>query len=485
MSSFKDQLEDYLQSSDALTRRHVHPRLLKMFELGGMGARFERAEGQYMWSEDGDRYLDFLCGGGVYLMGRNHPRIHDALMDTLSMNLPNMTVVNASALGGLLASKLIEKAGGRFTKVVYANSGSESTEVALRFARQVTNRRRFLYLEGAFHGRSYGAISVCGFREMRTGVEPAMPTCTPIPAGNLRVLRRELKMGDVAGLIFEPVQGMTGEPVDIGYLREAENLCNQHGTLLIADEVQTGLGRTGHWFMSTANGVRPDILTTSKALSGGAVPVAAVLVDEKVYDKVYSGFSSGLMYFSTFAENNLAMVAGITTIDLLDELDAPTLAAEKGDYLRTGLEDIASRYDCIERVTGKGLMQTVYLRESATPHLALQQKAMMAADKGAFAAAVHVDLFARQKVIAQIPGPGVNAVKILPPVVSTDDDLDYFLNSFEDTIARFYGRNGPVVSLGRGVIDSAAKAVGKLLPGAAPSLVRNEAAQKKSPSSVN
>mgnify|MGYP000144134242 CR=1 FL=1 len=485
MSDFKSQLEEYLQSSDALSRRHVHPRLMKMFELGGMGARFERAEGQYMWDGEGNRYLDFLCGGGVYLMGRNQAKIHEALMDTLSMNLPNMTVVNASALGGLLAQKLIDKAGGRFSKVVYANSGSESTEVALRFARQVTNRRRFLYLEGAFHGRSYGAISVCGFREMRTGVEPAMPTCTPIEPGNLRALRRELKVGDVAALIFEPVQGMTGEPVDVGFLREAENLCNQYGTLLIADEVQTGLGRTGHWFTSTAQGIRPDIMTTSKALSGGAVPVAAVLVDEGVYDKVFSGFSNGLMYFSTFAENNLAMVAGITTIDLLEELDAPALAAEKGAYLRSGLEDIASRYDCIDRVTGMGMMQTVYLKESATPHLALQQKAMMAADKGAFAAAVHVDLFARQKIIAQIPGPGVNAVKILPPVVATDEDLDYFLNSFEDTVAQFYGRNGPVVSLGRGVIDQATKAVSSLLPGAMPSLVRGDAAEKKSPSSMN
>jgi len=485
MSDFKEQLEDYLQSSDALSRRHVHPRLMKMFELGGMGARFERAEGQYMWDEEGNRYLDFLSGGGVYLMGRNHPSIHGALIDTLSMNLPNMTVVNASALGGLLASKLIEKAGARFTKVVYANSGSESTEVALRFARQVTNRRRFLYLEGAFHGRSYGAISVCGFKEMRTGVEPAMPTCTPIQPGDLRRLRQELKVGDVAAFIFEPVQGMTGEPVDVGFLREAENLCKQYGTLMIADEVQTGLGRTGHWFTSTALGIRPDIMTTSKALSGGAVPVAAVLVDESVYDKVYSGFSSGLMYFSTFAENNLAMVAGITTIDLLEELDAPALAAEKGAYLRRGLEDIAERYDCIDRVTGMGMMQTVYLKDSATPHLALQQKAMMAADKGAFAAAVHVDLFARQKIIAQIPGPGVNAVKILPPVVCTDEDLDYFLNSFEDTIAQFYGRNGPVVSLGRGVVESAQKAVSKLLPGGMPSLTRGDAAEKKSPSSVN
>jgi ornithine--oxo-acid transaminase len=186
MSEFREEIEGYLQSADALSRRHVHPRLMKMFELGGMGARFEKADGQYMWDAEGNRYLDFLSGGGVYLMGRNHPKIHSALIDILSMDIPNLTVVNASALGGLLAQKLMEKAGARFSKVVYANSGSEATEVALRFARQVTNRRRFLYLEGAFHGRSYGAASVCGFDAMRSGVAPAMriaPASATSPTG--------------------------------------------------------------------------------------------------------------------------------------------------------------------------------------------------------------------------------------------------------------------------------------------------------------
>ncbi len=479
MGEFKDRVEEYLSSSDNLSRKHVHPRLLKMFELGGMSTAFVRAEGAYLWDEDGTRYLDLLAGGGVYFMGRNHPAIHGALIDVLSMNLPNMSVVNASPLGGLLAERLLALAGPQFTKVVYANSGSESTEVALRFARQITKRRRFLYLEGAFHGRSYGAISVCGFGEMRKNIEPAMPTCTPVRPNDLRQLKRELSMGDVAGFIFEPVQGMTGRPLDAGYLREAENLCDQYGTVLIADEVQTGLGRTGSWFATAEMGVRPHIMTVSKALSGGAVPVAAIMISESIYEKVYSGFSSGLVYFSTFAENNLAMAAGLATLDVLEELDAPAQSATKGDYLRRGLEEIAERYDCIDEVVGKGLMQTVYFKESAAPQLLAQQKAMAMADQGAFAAAVHVDLFKRQRIVAQIPGPGVNGIKILPPVVCTEDDLNHFLASFEDTIAQFYGRNGPVVSLGRGLLETAAKKAGNLLPAAVPPLVRESLVQKK------
>jgi acetylornithine/succinyldiaminopimelate/putrescine aminotransferase len=483
MSDFKDRIESFLTSSDNLSRRHVHPRLMKMFELGGMNKAFVRAEGQYLWDAEGERFLDLLAGGGVYFLGRNHPAINGAMIDILSMNLPNLCVVNASILGGMVAEKLLEIGGPQFTKVVFANAGSECTEIALRFARQVTRRRRFLYVEGAFHGRSYGAVSVCGFEAMRKGVDPAMPTCTPIKRNDLAQLKRELKMGDVAAFIFEPVQGMTGEVLDAAYLREAENLCEQHGTVLIADEIQTGLGRTGDWFATRGIGVRPHIMTVSKTLSGGQAPVGAVLVNENIYDRVYSGFGTGLVYFSTFAENNLSMAAALATLEVLEELDAPAEAAAKGEQLTSGLRDLIDRYDCVDRVVGKGLMQTVYFKESGNPALLAQQKALSVADSGAFAAAVHVDLFKRQKIVAQIPGPGVNALKVLPPVICTEEDISYFLGSLEDTLARFYGRQGPIVSLGRGVIEAAAKKMSEAVPATAPALARltGEDAEKKTP----
>ncbi len=462
MSEFQQRIEEYLNSSDHLSRKHIHPRLLKMFELGGMSVAFTRAQGPYLFDKDGNKWLDFLAGGGVYFLGRNHPQIHQALIDVLGLNLPNLAVVNASALGGMLAGKLLELAGPHFGKVVFANAGSESTEVALRFCRQITRRRRFLYVDGAFHGRSYGAISVCGFAQMRTNIEPAMPVCTPVPANDIEALRRELKYGDVAGFIFEPVQGMTCRVLEPAYLREAENLCRQHGTIMIADEVQTGLGRTGSWFATAAMGVRPGIMTVSKTLSGGQVPVGAVLVSEEVYEQVYSGFSSGLVYFSTFAENNLAMAAGLATIQCLEEMDAPNLAREKGAVLRRGLDDLAARYDIVDRIEGSGLMQTMYFKDSASALLRTQQQAMKAVDSSAFAAAVHVDLFSRQRIVAQLPGPGLDAIKVLPPLISTDDDLAWFLNGLEDTLVELYGRRGPVVAVGQGVVQNT---VGKALAG--------------------
>lgn len=462
MSDFKDRIEEYMSSSTHLSKRHVHPRLLKMFEMGGMKAVFTKAEGQYLWDSEGNRFLDLLAGGGVFFMGRNQEKINQACIDVLNMDLPNMCVVNASALGGVVAGKLLEIAGGDFGKVVFANSGSEATEVAIRFARVATGKRRFIYMEGAFHGRSFGAASMCGWEGMREGMEPLMPTCTPVKPNDIRQLRRELKMGDVAGVIFEPVQGMTGVAMDANYLREAETLCEQYGAMLIADEVQTGLGRTGTWFASTGAGVRPHIMTTSKALSGGQVPVAAALIRDSVYEQIYSKFGNGLVYFSTFAENNLAMAAALACIELLEEMDAPNEAKRKSKLIWDALSELKDKYDVIDRIEGKGLMITIYFKESGTAALAAQQRAMNAVDGGAFAAAVHVQLYKKGRIIAQLPGPGTSAIKVLPPVIINEDDIQHFIDTLDDVLSDLYDtRTGPVAALAEGLVkDTLSKAAG-------------------------
>ena len=189
----------------------VHPKLLRMFQLAGMDATFVRGEGQYLWDSHGERWLDFLSGGGVHFLGLNHPGVNAALLATISRDLPNLTIVNPALLSGAVAQRLLDLAGPGFSKVIFANTGTETTEVCVRFARCVTRRRRFLYLEGAFHGRTYAAVSLCGSPALREGQEPLMSTCTPLRRNDLAQLRRELKMGDVAALVVEPVQGMTCE----------------------------------------------------------------------------------------------------------------------------------------------------------------------------------------------------------------------------------------------------------------------------------
>jgi ornithine--oxo-acid transaminase len=457
-------IEEHLTSATHLSKRHIHPRLLKMFEMGGMSAVFTRAAGQYMWDIEGARYLDLLAGGGVFFIGRNHPQVNAALKEVLELELPNLSVVNASTLGGILAERLLDFGGPNYSKVVFANSGSEAIEVCIRFSRYMTRRRRFLALTGAFHGRTFGAISLCGFSQMKEGQDPMMPTVTPIRPNDVAALRAELSKQDVAALFIEPVQGMTTEVMDPAYMREAEALCRQYGTVLVCDEIQTGLGRTGSWFASGGMGVRPGMMTVSKTLAGGQVPVSAVLLSEEVYEGVYSKFKSGPIYFSTFAENNLAMAAGIATIDVLRELDAPARAQVLGEQLRSGLIEIASRYDCIERISGQGLMLAIYFRGSEHLSLRVQQELIGAADSGAFATAVNCDMFAKQRIIVQIPGPEINAIKILPPITISEEDVRYFLGALDDTLSGYYKVGGPIVTLAGGLVKDTVRSVRQALP---------------------
>lgn len=463
MTRMRALVEEHLGSSAHLSRKHVHPRLLRMFEMGGMNAVFTRAEGQYLWDADGRRHLDLLSGGGVHFIGRHHPRVREALRDILDLDLPNLPVVNASVLGGLLAERLLEVAGPPLSKVVFGSSGAEATEVCIRFARRATGRRRFLYLDGAFHGRTYGAISLCGFGEMKDGQDPLMPTCTPVPREDIRALERELRHGDVAALFVEGVQGMTCEALSAEYLRAARALCTTHGTAFVMDEVQTGLGRTGSWFACHDAGVEPDMLTVSKTLSGGEVPVSAVLMSDAIYDTVYAKFKAGPIYFSTFAENDLAMAAGLATLEVLEDIDAPARARALSARLRDGLAALAARHDVIDRVTGRGLIAGIVFKVSAGPALRVQQAVLRAADAGAFAAAVNVGLY-RRGCIVQIPGPGLDAIKILPPVILSDEDVDTFLTALDDVIAEYRRpATGPAVALAQGIAGDAARTAGRAL----------------------
>ncbi|MFT7522123.1 MAG: ornithine--oxo-acid transaminase [Kiritimatiellia bacterium] len=466
MSSMKEIVEEHISSYDHLSKKHIHPRMQRMMEMGGMNVAFQRAEGPYMYDLEGNRYLDLLAGGGVYFIGRHHPKVRAAIREVNELDIPNLTVINASVLGGVLASKIIDLLGPGFSKVQFSNSGSESNEVAIRFARFCTRRRRFLYLDGAFHGRTYAAISMCGFQMMKEGMDPRMPTTTPITPNDLDQLRYELSKGDVAAFIFECTQGMTLTNLEVDYLREARRLCDEHGTLMIADEVQTGFARMGdHWFAFQESGIVPDMITLSKTLSGGAAPVACTAIGDHVYDTVFNTFKSGPIYFSTFAENNIAMAAALATIEVLEEMDAPTRAAELSKKFRDGLFALKQKHDCIERIGGKGLMIGIYFKTSeSNPILRAQQSLLNSIDKGTFGAAVNVDMYRKHKIIVQIPGPGLNAIKILPPVTLSDEDVQYFLTSLDQTLADMYSRaGGPAVSLGRTVIKDQVKTLGAKL----------------------
>ena len=236
--------------------RYLNPQQPKVLHAIGFNKVYERAEGAYLYDSDGHPYVDFLAGFGVFAAGRNHPVIRQALHDALDANLADWTQFDCGPLPGLLAEKLIAKAPG-LDRVFFCNSGTEAVESALKFARYATGRRRVIYCDHAFHGLTTGSLSVNGSAEFRRGFDPLLPDAS-VPLGDLDALAAELRKGDVAALIIEPVQGKGVHMPPDGFLTAASALLHSHGALLICDEVQSGFGRTGKFFAYQHEEVVPE-----------------------------------------------------------------------------------------------------------------------------------------------------------------------------------------------------------------------------------
>ena len=338
----------------ALAEQYLNPQLSRTLHAIGFDRAYERAEGAYLYDADGHRYADFLAGFGVFGVGRNHPVVIRALHQMLDAGLADLVQFDCALLPGLLAERLLAKAPG-LDRVYFGNSGTEAVEAALKFARYATGRRRIIYCDHAFHGLTTGSLSVNGAAEFRSGFAPLLPD-TMIPFGDLDALAAELRKGDVAALLIEPIQGKGVHVVPPGFLAAAATLLHEHGALLICDEVQTGLGRTGRFFGYQHEDVQPDIVTVAKALSGGFVPVGATLAKDWIFQKVYSSMDRVLVHDSTFGSNAAAMAAGLAALSVIDDEDLVGNAERTGAALRDALQLLVDKYEMLTEVRGRGLM---------------------------------------------------------------------------------------------------------------------------------
>ncbi|MFB7900724.1 aspartate aminotransferase family protein, partial [Streptomyces xiamenensis] len=316
-----------------LHARHLNHQLPRMLHTIGFDKVYERAEGAYFWDADGNDYLDMLAGFGVMGLGRHHPVVRRALHDVLDAQLADLTRFDCQPLPGLLAERLLAHSP-HLDRVFFGNSGTEAVETALKFARRATGRQRVLYCEHSFHGLTTGSLSVNGEDGFRDGFAPLLPD-TALEMGDLDALERELKRGDVAGFVVEPIQGKGVHPAPPGFLRAAQELLHRHKALLIADEVQTGLGRTGDFYAYQHEaGVEPDLVCVAKALSGGYVPVGATLGKDWIFKKVYSSMDRVLVHSASFGSNAQAMAAGLAVLSVMEDEHLVERARTTGDLLR-------------------------------------------------------------------------------------------------------------------------------------------------------
>jgi acetylornithine/N-succinyldiaminopimelate aminotransferase len=372
----------------------------------------DRGRGCELWDTEGRRYLDLAAGVAVCSLGHAHPRLSAAIAEQAArlMHVSNY-FYNAENLR--LADELCQKTG--FDRAFFCNSGAEANEAMLKLARRhfwskgETERYRLLAFDNAFHGRTMGAVALCGTPKYREGFGPPLTGITHLPYGDLEAVRAAMGP-DVAGIFVEPVQGEGGViPPPKGFLAGLRALCDEHGALLLLDEVQTGLGRTGTFLGAEHDGVRGDAVALAKGLGGG-FPIGALLIPERLNGALPPG-SHG----STFGGNPLASAAARTVIAVLDEENLVEGAKVKGQRLAQGLAALAEKYPRLcSGQRGRGLLQGLVLAPGVDARTVLGK----ARDRGIL-----------------LTVAGASTLRFSPPLVITEAEIDEALAAIDGTLA--------------------------------------------------
>lgn len=458
LPSVRDILAGRTGEEMALNDAYLNPQLGRIVRTLGFDKRWVTGEGAHLIDAEGNRYLDLLSGYGVFAIGRNHPEAIAAVRDTMDAHTPNLPQLGVTLLSGALAEQLLMRAPGSVAAMVPANSGTEAVEAAIKISRAATSRSRVLFAEHAFHGLTLGSLSLNGNSEFRDGFGPLLPGCEAVPFGDIDALERALggnsatarmrgssganmsgkanaSSGEVAAFVVEPVQGKGVNLPPDGYLDAAQRLCREAGALFVCDEVQTGLGRTGRFLALEHWDLQPDLICLSKALSGGLVPVGAVLVSRAAFDSVFDGMERAVRHGSTFGGNDLAAAAALATLRVLDGEGLVERAAHLGALLLELTSPLVERYEVVSDVRGLGLMWAI---ELGPPEGGARRSVYNAAERaqpGIFSQLIVGPLFHEHRILCQVAGHRMNVVKALPSLVVEEREIRRFAAALEDVVA--------------------------------------------------
>ncbi len=443
-----------------LAEAHINPAFVRVLRMLGYDKRYVRGQGAYLYDDAGHRYLDCIVGYGTFACGRNHPVIRDTIQQAMRLDLPNLLAMGIPSLSGLLARELKNVAPGELDMVFFTNSGAEGVETALKYARAATGKPRIIHCDRSFHGLTLGALSVNGNSEFKEGFGTLLGGVTTIPYNDPEALELELSHGDVAGFIVEPIQGEGVFTPRDGFLADALECCHRHGVVYIADEVQTGLGRTGRMFACEHAGVDPDILVVAKALSGGYVPCGAVLSKRWIHDKVFSSLDRCVVHSSTFSENDLAMAAGLATLHVLREEKLVGNAASMGNLLADGLREVGQKYEMFREVRGQGLMIGIEFGPPQSTTLRMGWNLIHKLNPSLFCQVMLIPLLTEHHILAQVAGHHLDVIKLLPSLTINEDDVTHIVRSFDRVMAAAHRFPGPVWEIGKRLAGSALKMSG-------------------------
>lgn len=423
--------------------RHVNPIEADLFRLAGFDKRYRRAEGLYLHDDAGRRYMDFTAGFGALNLGHNPPEVLAALGSAQS--LPNVLLSGYSQLAGALGEALADILPGALSVSCFGSGGAEAVETALKTARAATGRTRFIHCEHAYHGLSYGAMSVSGSVRYRKFFGPLVEHCEAVPYGDLAALEQRLAGGDIAAFIVEPVQGEGGAvaPPE-GFLAAAAQICRKFGSLFIVDEIQTGFGRTGRLFAIEHEGVEPDMILLSKSLAAGVVPISACVTTDDTWRRAYGDRDRFDLAISTFGGNAAACAAALKAIEVTLRDGLAERADTLGRHAKQRLIELAGRHDTVRAIHGQGLLLGIELDPPASGQVMREN----------FTAIVASCLLNEHGLLTTFFDLAHTTLRFEPPLIVTHDEIDRAIDALDRVLG--LGPAGLALSVGR-------RAVGRIL----------------------
>lgn len=418
-----------------LFAKYVNPGLKMLLTAVGFDRKFVRADGVSVYDDSGKRYLDFLGGYGSLPFGHNPKDILEAV-DKVN-DSPNFLQAQTSPFQAALAHDLAQITPGDLEISFFSNSGTEAVESALKLARGAAGEGAFVHCTGAFHGKTLGSLSVGGREKYKKPFQPLLSNTVEIPFGDPDALEKVLKERKVAAFIVEPIQGEGGVMVyPDGYLKKVRELTEKYGALLILDEVQTGLGRTGRMFACEHEDIAPDILCLAKALGGGVAPIGATVATKKVWEKAYGGLSRAVLHTSTFGGGARACAAALASIQKIVDEDLPERAAELGEYFLSSLRALQAKYGGVQQVRGKGLLIGVEFEKPVNNILdTLTAGTLGKVAEEYYASLVVGELLKKHQIITAYTLNNPNVMRLEPPLVVQKSEIDYVLNAMEDVLS--------------------------------------------------
>ncbi|MEN6304763.1 MAG: aminotransferase class III-fold pyridoxal phosphate-dependent enzyme [Armatimonadia bacterium] len=401
--------------------RHVNPGIATIVKFMGFETVEWTAEGCYVYGPEGEKYLDCLGGPGVFTFGHRHPKIVAAVKHQLD-EMPLSSHLLLDPVLAEAAEAIAEITPGDLNYVFFCNSGAEAIEGALKIARMHTARPHFVCAQGAFHGKTFGALSASGRDVYKTPFQPLLEGFSHVPFGDAEAIRAAVT-DNTAAVLLEPVQCEAGIIVPPpGYLREVREICDQAGSLLILDEIQTGFGRTGKLWACDHDGVTPDMMTLGKALGGGVMPVGAFVARPEIW-KVFH--DNPYIHTSTFGGNPLACRAALAAIEVLREQNTVQLCADRGAELLAGITGVAAEFpQLIQEVRGQGLLVGAQFADADIGNMVIAG-------------------LAQQHILTAFSLNRPEVIRLEPPAVITSDEISTVVAAFRQAVAE----SGQLLSL--------------------------------------